>query len=88
MKGLRVYPTKETNFNLNAGEYGLCEGTWFACTPNGHLGNLSEHEVEEHPDGTITVSPSILVTIPNYGKSGVDKELWHGYLKAGVWQSV
>ena len=88
MKGIRVYPTKENNYNLNAGEYGLIRKTWYACTPNGHLGNLSDHEVEEHPDGTITVSPSILVTIPNYGNSGADKEVWHGYLKAGIWQSV
>jgi len=51
---------------------------WYAKTPNGHLGNLGAHEVEEHEDGTITVSPSILVSDP----SG---ELYHGWLRRGIW---
>lgn len=66
---------------LNPGEYGLYKGSWWCCTPNGHFGNLSAHEVVEHEDGTITVSPSILVS---YGDG---EELWHGYLEAGVWRS-
>ena len=53
--------------------------SWMVRTPNGHLGNLGNHEVVEHEDGTITVSPSILVSDP----SG---ELWHGYLEGGVWR--
>lgn len=71
--------------------------TWMACTPSGHIGDLSEHDVEEHPDGTITVSPSIEI---DGGKhvfvEGDDAEQfervgltghWHGYLRAGVWES-
>lgn len=50
-----------------------------ARTPNGHLGNLAAHDVTEHEDGTITVSPSILVSNPQQG------ELYHGYLTNGVW---
>ena len=52
---------------------------WYAMTPNGHLGNLSAHEVEEHEDGTITVSPSIRV-------SDHTGELYHGFLRRGVWE--
>lgn len=55
---------------------------WCGVTPNGHAVGLSGHDVTEHPDGTITVSPSILVgthETPN---------LWHGYLEAGVWREV
>lgn len=50
-----------------------------ACAPNGSVGDLSGHEVTEHDDGTITVSPSILINQPP------DKQ-WHGYLERGVWR--
>lgn len=43
------------------------------------LGNLDAHDVEEHEDGTITVSPSILVTGPNRPRR-------HGFLRRGVWE--
>lgn len=62
------------------GDYGLIAGHWFACTPNGLLGNLDSHEITEHEDGTITVSPSILVD-----NSVVN---WHGYLERGIWREV
>jgi hypothetical protein len=51
-------------------------------TPNGMCGNLSGHSVVEHDDGTITVSPSILV---NKGEGNVS---WHGYLEKGIWREV
>lgn len=54
---------------------------WEATTPSGLEGNLSEHEVSEHEDGTITVSPSILI---NAGARGS----WHGFLERGVWRSA
>lgn len=65
------------------GEYGKhpFDGCWYACTPNGHLGNLSAHQVTEHEDRTITVHPSIAV-------SAGGRELWHGYLERGVWREV
>lgn len=69
-----------------AGSYGKMSradsplnGVWFCRTPNGHSGNLKAHDVIEHEDGTITVSPSILVS-NNVG------QLWHGYLRRGVWE--
>lgn len=68
---------------LNPGEYSkLPDGTWYACTPNGHIGNLAKHTVTEHEDGTITASPSILV---RYGDVG-GPEFWHGFLEHGVWR--
>jgi hypothetical protein len=66
---------------LNPGEYGRLSvnGQWYAETPNGHGANLSRHTVTEHEDGTITVSPSILV-------SNHTGALWHGHLVQGVWE--
>ena len=55
------------------------ERLWMVRTPNGHLGNLAAHDVTEHEDGTITVSPSILVSNPQEG------ELYHGFLVKGEW---
>ncbi len=76
---------------LEPGEYGIGpDGIWYAATPypidNNDLtfaliANLSKHEVTEHTDGTITVSPSILVR----SWRGVS---WHGYLERGVWREV
>ena len=67
------------------GAYGSVERdgatVWYVKTPNGHVGDVSRHDVTEHEDGTITVSPSILV-------SDHTGELWHGYLERGVWRSV
>jgi hypothetical protein len=60
-------------------EYGKWkDGTWFASTPNGHGAALARHDITEHEDGTISVTPSILV-------SNNDGQLWHGYLTRGVW---
>jgi hypothetical protein len=56
------------------------EKYYIACTPDGRLANLSKHTIVEHPDGTITVSPSILVT------GGGNDGSWHGYLDRGVWR--
>lgn len=63
------------------GVYGRIKenGDWHACTPPGMLANLAAHDVVEHEDGTITASPSILVS------DGTGRE-WHGYLERGVWR--
>lgn len=50
--------------------------------PAGHVGRLGKHEVTEHEDGTVTVSPSILSTTATHGHD------WHGYLERGVWREV
>lgn len=84
------------------GEYGKdANGDWFGMTPTGDLANLSAHEVVEHEYGTITVSPSILVSRPPHeGEPGFTQtndvlrhpvrgvELWHGYLERGTWRPV
>lgn len=82
MEGRRVYCGEDGSLPPMAeGDYGRDgRGTWFARPPGAHLGCLQHHEVEEHPDGTITAHPSILV---GYG----DVEEFHGYLRRGVWSS-
>jgi hypothetical protein len=87
MQGKRVY-AQGKDFWLKPGEYGKnpVDGTWYSVTPNGHWGNLSNHGVTEHEDGTITVSPSILVT--SYDDEENKKTTWHGYLERGVWREV
>lgn len=84
MQGQRVYPNEQGDLLLKKGEYGINpkDGNWYACVPNGHMGNLANHEVTEHEDGTITVSPSILVT------RHTGEFLWHGYLEHGIWREV
>lgn len=82
MKGARKHQDADGELRLAPGEYGQDSrdgNNWYACTPNGHMGNLTAHDVTEHDDGTITVRPSILVS-DNRG------ELWHGYLERGVWR--
>jgi hypothetical protein len=66
---------------MEPGDYGRDTGTWCCQAPNGYGGNLSQHEITEHDDGTITVSPSILIRRPPEGE-------WHGYLEHGVWREV
>lgn len=61
------------------GQYGKdVNGQWFGCAPGRFYCNLSNHEVSENSDGSITVAPSILITA-HHGQ-------WHGYLKNGDWQ--
>ena len=72
------------------GQYGRdVNGNWFGCCPRRtgeesvsdfdcFHANLAGHEVVEHPDGSITVSPSILVTS--------HRGQWHGHLERGEWK--
>ena len=67
---------------LNAGEYGKWseDGHWYAVPPGTDLvANLAAHSVVEHENGTITVTPSILV--------GDTRTSWHGYLRAGEFET-
>jgi hypothetical protein len=68
---------------MESGDYGRPReyGAWFCCTPSGDHGALGAHEIVEHEDGTVTVSPSILV-------STGEGPRWHGYLERGVWREV
>jgi hypothetical protein len=74
MKGSRKYPY----LALEPGDYGKLDNSWHAMTPSGLRANLANHEVVEHENGTISVTPSILV---DNGRS-----TWHGHLTKGVWQ--
>ena len=80
MKGRRADDGIEPH-QLAPGEYVYWRDQWWGCTPNGHLCNLVKHDVTQHADRTITVSPSILVKMQH-------AELYHGYLRAGVWSNA
>lgn len=56
-------------------------GDWRGVTPNGLPVWLKNHQVAEHDDGTISVTPSILA---NGGK----RNEWHGYLTNGEWKPI
>jgi hypothetical protein len=70
---------------LEMGEYGRysVDGKWYCRPPEPGfgMGNLAAHDVVENNDGTITVSPSILIT-GHHGKT------WHGYLQQGIWRKL
>lgn len=52
---------------------------WYLRSPDGDVGTLwaPTHQVVEHEDRTITVTPSIVMP-----------KGWHGFLRAGTWSSV
>jgi hypothetical protein len=73
---------------LDWGEYGKSsvDNLWHCRPPQKKgfycgMANLGNHNITEHEDGTITVSPSILIT-GHHGKQ------WHGYLERGIWREV
>lgn len=74
----RIYPKEDGNLYFPAGIscYGKDkDGMWWFKHKNEHAGTLfGTHEVFEHNDGTITVSPSIV----GFGI--------HGYLEHGEWR--
>jgi hypothetical protein len=75
----RRLPDGYHTFDSVAGDYWKTpEGDWEIRDPLGVIGGIGDHKVEEHEDGTITVSPSI--QDPNPGG-------WHGYLERGIWSS-
>lgn len=87
----RVYPNAGDEpgyIRLEAGEYGKdSEGRWFARVPSEAVFGpiwLNNPEnawtVQEHNDGTVSVSPSIHSIGPN------NETLWHGFLRRGVWE--
>ena len=85
MQGRRVHPNSDDLFpydGIQPGDYFVwaMNGKWYGMTPNNLLCGLGNHKVTEHENGTITVSPSILV---NNGTSG---KTWHGFLENGVWR--
>lgn len=68
---------------LETGDYGKDEnGIWYCYPPveGSGPGCLQRHTVIEHEDGTITVTPSILIT-------GSPERSYHGWLTNGIWLS-
>ena len=82
MIGRRVEPREDQELHLQPGEYGkdTRDGSLHARPPGTELvANLGKHQVTEHEDGTITVSPSIKISQFSIGT-------WHGFLECGVWR--
>jgi len=70
---------------LPEGGYRRLGGIWHVRPPGTrHEGSIGKHDVTEHEDGTITVTPSILLETTWAG----ELEAWHGYLERGVWREV
>lgn len=96
MIGIRIYPNKDGWLDPQAidqpGCYGRCThpsviskrtGWWMVTTPDGRVGSLNPeiHKVIEHEDGTITVTPSLDMSVRRPGG-------WHGWLTKGYFRSV
>ena len=83
--GRRVYFGIGGWFKLEPGDYLKAPGgEWLCRVPDPRFqktGSLETHEVIEHDDGTITVSPSIL-----HNEEGVGE--WHGFLERGIWRDA
>ncbi len=86
MQGRRVPDGEPGVVPYEPGDYGRYHGVWYFRPPanargEAYLGSLAAHTVVEHENGTITVSPSILLR-------GLDhEESWHGWLERGVWRA-
>lgn len=79
----RRRPDGTKPWELEAGDYCLRDGVVWVHLPNGNgPARLGGWQHEEHEDGTITVSPSILA------HEAADAAEWHGYLERGVWREV
>ena len=84
--GRRIYANEKGELYLAEGDYGFHPISGWQCRPfSHHAGGIGKHEVTEHEDGTITVSPSILLT--DFDEQGNTIQ-WHGYLEHGVWREV
>lgn len=85
-----VENTEEPHPVLEAGEYRREHhpklGWIWTCRPpeqpESVQGWLGRHTITEHDDGTITVSPSILIDSSWAG----EPIQWHGWLERGVWR--
>jgi hypothetical protein len=80
MQGRRIDDPGNGIYGTEPGDYWqLPDGTWRGRNPDNNFSNLAGHDVVEHDDGTITVTPSILTT------GGEDGKVWHGFLRGGEW---
>ncbi len=84
MRAVRVYPNKNglMVFPPDLVCFGKdLEGRWWFKHPGTSGAMITKHNVVEHEDGTITVSPSILTT--KHWTSGGSV---HGFLERGIWR--
>jgi hypothetical protein len=98
MIGRRIYPTDFSSLEgIEPGDYWKAPEQWYAACPcplddDGMplIAALCNHTVIEHEDGTITVSPSILVggSYPFSPPEWAAKHTWHGWLEHGVWRTA
>lgn len=103
MQGRRITWQEADNLaNVQPGDYWYDPrepgAQWYAACPNARdddgmiacLAALCKHTVTEHEDGTITVSPSILVgrNYPNSPPEWAAKHTWHGWLEHGIWREA
>lgn len=74
----------EILMRLEEGGYAKAsDGEWFVRPPGTRMGaSIVNHDVVEHDNETITVSPSIAYSTPDRD------DYWHGYLEHGVWRQV
>lgn len=88
MTGQRLWED-EVRAVMPKGSYGRDDcGRWECCTPNGRRGLLTAHVVLEHPDGTITVSPSLQIDPVVTADATERRPGWHGFLDRGVWYAL
>ena len=69
---------------LERGEWTWWDDGYFARCPDGGVANLKSHKCIIEADGSLTVSPSILIT----GGSEHSRTQWHGFLEKGVWRNA
>jgi hypothetical protein len=61
--------------------YWRSPGEWWIYLPRAGVGRLTNHEVTEHEDGTVTVRPSVGMKPASSGGGYVR----HGFLTRGEW---
>jgi hypothetical protein len=93
MQGRRV-PLDEQHqpYIYKPGDYWQrMDGNWYGCTPNGLIVQLKTDNLEEHPDGTITVVTDNYVNKPLsfggwiYIPDGGLPVSWDGSIDHGIW---
>lgn len=60
------------------------DGSWLLYIPHCGIGGLKKHTIEEHDDGTISVTPSIVMFC---NRCTPDRHI-HGYLTNGIWKPI
>jgi len=81
-QGHRLYPTDKDKIfeTMKLIDYfKLSSGEFIICTPNNLIASIRNHTVIEHENGTISVSPSILIN---------GTGTWHGFLEKGIWREI